>query len=477
MDNKIQFGTDGWRGIIADDFTSQNVRRVAQATADYWNSAPIRGRVKAAIVGYDNRFLSEVFARIVCEVLAANKIEALYAPTSVPTPAVSYSVMKKKLRGGIMITASHNPPLFNGYKLKAWYAGPADPDICKAVESYIDRSPVRAVNFEKGIQLGKIQIFNPLIDHVASLKTFVDIKKIRNTSLRVAIDSMHGSGVHVLEKLLSGGRCKVTTIRSERDAFFGGINPEPIEKNLGALCDYVKKTRANVGLATDGDADRLGLVDDKGRYVSVQLVYALLLTHLIKNRPKQKANIVVKTANCTVLIDRICKAHGLEMKEVPVGFKHVCKLMQEESVLIGGEESGGFGFFGHIPERDGMLANLLLLEMMALTKKSISKLIDEIQLEYGDSVYRRIDMPFPLKKRRTLLNELEKNPPKKLHGSTVVEVNTSDGVKFIAEDDTWLMFRPSGTEPIIRIYCESDKKNRVDYLLAQGKKIAIKVAE
>ena len=459
LKTKIKFGTDGWRGVIADDFTFDNVRRVAQATADYWNAQALP---KKAIVGYDNRFFSEVYARLVCEVLTGNGIEAFYPPEAVPTPAISYAVRDRQLCGAVMITASHNPPQFNGYKLKAEFAGPATPETCAEIEARIDASPVKIGS--------DVQTYDPRPAHIAAIKPMVDLRAIKRAKLRIAIDSMHGCGGRVLEKLVGG-----TTIRANRDPLFGGVNPEPIGKNLAALCAAVKKTRAHVGLATDGDADRLGIVDDQGRYVSIQLVYAMLVLHLLRNR-QERGGVVVKSGNCTVLIDRICQAHGLQCVEVPVGFKWICQQMRERDVMIGGEESGGIGFRGHIPERDGMLANLMLLEMLAMTGKRISTLADELQREFGRSAYDRIDMRFPLEKRQAFIDHLKNRAPADLLGSPLKAVQTNDGVKYIATDDSWLMFRTSGTEPIIRIYSEASSSTKVKKLLEQGRQVAEQLA-
>jgi len=459
---RIKFGTDGWRGIIADDFTFANIRRVAQATADYWNAQPLP---KKMIVGYDNRFFSEVYARLLCEVLAANGFKTMCAPEAVPTPAISFAVRDQKLCGAVMITASHNPPAFNGYKIKAEFAGSATPEICSAIESRLDASPVKSVKFD-----GAVEIHDPRTAHVAAIKKLVDLKAIKRAKLRVVFDSMHGCGSRVLEKLAGG-----TTIRGERDVLFGGINPEPTSKNLGALMTAVKAQRAQIGLATDGDADRLGVVDDRGRYVSIQLVFAVLLLHVLRNR-QERQGIVVKSGNCTVLIERICQAFGLKCVEVPVGFKWICQQMREHDVIMGGEESGGLGFRGHIPERDGILANLMLLELLAMTGKRFSQLVDEVQKEFGRSAYDRIDMHFPLEKRQQLIEHLGKNPPATLAGVPLREVKTADGVKYIATDDSWLMFRTSGTEPIIRIYSEASSTAKVRQLLIFGQQITKEVA-
>ncbi len=466
---KITFGTDGWRGVIADDFTFANVRRVAQATADYWNAS---GLPPQAIVGYDNRFFSEVYARLVCEVLAANGIKALYPPFAPPTPAVSFAVRDRRLCGAVMITASHNPPQFNGYKLKAHYAGSADPEVCREIEARVDQSPVRLRNFEQAVQEGRIEIYDPCPAHIAAARKLVSVPLIRRARLRVVVDSMHGCGGHVLEKLVGG---QTVVIRAERDPLFGGVNPEPIGKNLGRLCAAVKQARAQVGVATDGDADRFGVVDDRGRYVSIQLVYALLVLHLLRHR-KAKPGLVVKSANGTVLVDRICRAHGLPLAEVPVGFKYICEKMRETDVLIGGEESGGIGFRGHIPERDGIVASLMLLEMLAMTGQKISRLIEQVQKEFGRSVYDRIDMHYPLAKREELITTLRESPPADLLGTPIADVKTFDGVKYVCRDGSWLMFRTSGTEPIIRIYSEAASAARVRQLLEWGRKTALQIA-
>jgi len=471
---KIKFGTDGWRGVIAEDFTFENVRRVAQATADYWKT--LVGTNRAAIVGYDNRFLSETYAKLVCEVLAANGIKALYPPLAVPTPAVTFAVRDRKLCGAVMITASHNPPQFNGYKLKAHYAGPADPEICAQVEALVDRSPVRLINFEDGEKNGSIEIYDPRAVHIAAVKKIIDLKKIRGAKLRVVVDSMYGCGMNLLETVLEKSACKVQTIRGTRDPLFGGVNPEPIGKNLGALCDAVKKSRAQIGLATDGDADRLGIVNDKGQYESIQLVFAMLLLHLIRHRG-QKTGLVVKSANSTVLIDRICKAQGLKWVEVPVGFKYICQQMRQTDVLIGGEESGGIGFQGHIPERDGILANLMLLEMLTVTGKRLTEIARDLQKEFGASSYDRIDMRFPLEKREKFIETLRTQPPKELLGVPLAQMKDFDGVKYICKDDSWLMFRTSGTEPIIRIYSEAATAIRMKKLLEHGQVLALKIAK
>ena len=456
---KIKFGTDGWRGVMADDFTFANVRRMAQATADYWNTQLFP---KQALVGYDTRFASATYARLVCEVLAANGFKTRCTPAAVPTPAISYAVRDQQLCGAVMITASHNPPQFNGYKIKAEFAGSATPEICTGIEARLDATPVRSAPFETSVE-----IYDPRPAHIAALKKLVDLKAIRRAKLRVVFDAMYGCGGRALEKIAGG-----TTIRATRDVLFGGVNPEPNRQNLGALMRAVPAARAAIGLATDGDADRLGVVDERGRYVSTQLVFAVLLVHLLRNR-QERQGIVVKSGNCTVLINRICQAFGLSCVEVPVGFKWICQQMRTRDVLMGGEESGSLGFRGHIPERDGMLANLLLLELLATTGQSLSDRVAAVQREFGRSAYDRIDLHFPLDKRQAFIEHLGNCPPASLAGTPLREVQTFDGVKYIAADDSWLMFRTSGTEPIIRIYGEAASAAKVRRLLEFGRQAAL----
>jgi len=473
--DKIKFGTDGWRGVMAEDFTFANVRRAAQGLADFLLET--RGAGCGVMVGYDNRFMSETYARLVCEVLAANGLKALFAPKSVPTPAVSFAVKDRALACGVMITASHNPPQFNGFKLKAHYAGSADAEYCAQVEACVDKNPVRSVKFDDGVKAETIEIYDPRPAHVRAIKSHVNFRLIRGAKIKVVADAMYGTGGTVLEKALAKSRCQIVSIQTKRDVMFGGVNPEPIAKSLGALGAAVRREKADIGLATDGDADRIGVVDERGKYVSIQVVFAMLLLHTLKNRGLR--GFVVKSSNSTVWVDRICQRYGLEWKEVPVGFKWICtEILQrekeplEKQVLIGGEESGGIGFRGHIPERDGLLAALMLLEMLAVEKKSVTQIARGIAKEFGARVYDRVDIHYPLEKRLPLLEKLKREPPSKLLSSLLREVKTFDGVKLIATDDSWLQFRVSGTEPILRIYAEGDTAKDVSRLLALGQKLA-----
>ena len=457
----IKFGTDGWRAVIADEFTFANVERVAQATADYWTANPPPDVARKIIVGYDRRFLSDQFARRTAEVFAGNGFNVVLTSVPTPTPAVSYAVKAQRATGGVMITASHNPPAFNGYKLKAHHGGPAEPSLCAAVESFLDKSPVRRVALGKESRITDIR---PA--HFAAIKRLVDFKLIAKSKLRFAHDPLFGVGAGCFAELLAGTTCKVTTLNAAHDAFFGGINPEPIPKNYGPTSAYLKKHPHDLCLVTDGDADRVGGMDGRGNPLSTHQLICLLLHHYLVNR--KATGRMIKALTTTSMVDKMCAAHGLEMVETGVGFKYICAEMLKGGVLLGAEESGGIGFPGHIPERDGILAGLMLLELLATERVSINKLIAKLEQQYGPHRYARIDTTFPLEKRAALMEFCKANPPAKLLRSPLAEVKSFDGVKFIAEDGSWLMLRGSGTEPILRIYAETSSDAGAAKLLKEG---------
>lgn len=459
---QIKFGTDGWRSVIADDFTFSNVERVAQATADYWAANPADGTEKMVVVGYDRRFLSDQFAKRAAEVFAGNGFAAVLTPEPTPTPSVSYAVKNLRAVGGVMITASHNPPMFNGFKLKSHYGGSAESAVCQAVESFLDRNPLRAINGNgSGIETQDIR---PA--HYAALKKLVDFKLIAKSNLKFAHEALFGVGAGCFEKLLAGTTCKVTTLNARHDALFGGINPEPIEKNYARSAAYLKTHPHDICLVTDGDADRVGGMDGRGNYLSTHQLICLLLHHFVSNR-KGKGR-VVKALTTTAMVDKMCAANGLELVETGVGFKYIAAEMINGNVLLGAEESGGIGFPGHIPERDGIAAGLMLLELLATERISVNKMIARLEKEFGPHRYGRIDTHFPLEKRSVLMEFLKSNAPERLLRSPLKEVKSYDGVKFVAEDSSWLMLRGSGTEPILRIYAEAKSDADVKKLLKMG---------
>jgi phosphomannomutase len=462
----IKFGTDGWRAVIAEDFTFANLDRVAQATADTWLAHPVAGTERKVIVGYDRRFLSDGFGRRTAEIFAGNGFQVVLTSEPTPTPAVSLAVKQHQAVGGVMITASHNPPVFNGFKLKSWFGGSAESSFCQEVESFLDRSPVRAVGLPDAMKRGEATVEDIRPAHYRAIKKLVDFKLIAKSQLRFAHDALFGVGASCFDEMLAGTSCRVTTLNGEHNPLFGGINPEPIAKNYARSSAYLHKHPHDICLVTDGDADRVGGMDGHGRPLTTHQLICLLLHHLVVNRKGRGR--VVKALTTTSMVDKMCAAFGLELVETGVGFKYVCAEMLKGGVLLGVEESGGIGFQGHIPERDGILAGLMLLELLATEKISVNRMLAALEKQFGPHHYDRIDTHFPLEKRAALMDFCAKNPPEKLLRSPLAAVKCYDGVKYVAEDGTWLMLRGSGTEPILRIYAEAKSGADVKKLLALG---------
>jgi phosphomannomutase len=365
-----------------------------------------------------------------------------------------------------MITASHNPPIFNGFKLKSHYGGSADTEICRAVESWIDRTPPKSEPLASALNKGTVHLQDVRPAHYAALRKLVDFKLIAKSRLRFAHEALFGVGAHCFEQLLAGTTCKVTTLNGKYDPLFGGINPEPIEKNYALSSAYLKKHPHDFCLVTDGDADRIGGMDGRGTAISTHQIICLLLHHFVINR--QGKGRVVKALTTTSMVDKMCAEYGLQLTETGVGFKFIAAEMIKGGVLLGAEESGGIGFQGHIPERDGIAAGLVLLELLATERLSINKLLARLESKYGPHRYGRVDAHFPIEKRAALMDYLKSNPPQTLLRSPVTEVKSYDGVKFIAQDTSWLMLRGSGTEPILRIYSEARSDAHVKKLLKLG---------
>lgn len=469
----IKFGTDGWRAVIAEDFTFANVARVAQATADYWNANPVAGAEKKVVVGYDRRFLSNEFSRCAAEVFAGNGYSVILTPEPTPTPSVSFAVKAQKAIGGVMLTASHNPPIFNGFKLKSHYGGSSDPETCKGVEGWLDKNPVRCVKLAEAVKAKQVVIKDVRPAHYGALKKLVDFKLIAKSKLKFAHEALFGVGAGCFEQLLAGTTCQVTTLNGAHDPLFGGINPEPVAANYGRSQAYLKKHPHDLCLVTDGDADRVGGMDGRGNYLTTHILICLLLRHFFVNRGLRGR--MVKALTTTSMLDKMCAAYGIELVETGVGFKYICAEMLKGNVLLGAEESGGIGFPGHIPERDGIAAGLMLLEMLAVERTSINRLIAHLEKQFGPHRYNRIDTHFPLEKRGALMEFLKTNPPDKLLRSPLAEVTSFDGVKFVAQDGCWLMLRGSGTEPILRIYAEAKSDADVTKLLRLGVTLTTRV--
>jgi phosphomannomutase len=462
---QIKFGTDGWRAIIAEDFVFSNVDRVAQATAEYWKANAAPNTEKRVIVGYDRRFLSDQFGKRVAEIMLGNGFDVVLTSVPTPTPAVSYAVKAQRAVGGVMITASHNPPAFNGFKLKAHFGGSAEPATCQAIEALLDKAPVQALplHYKNGVSAS---IKDIRASHFTAIKKLVDFPLIAKSKLRFAHEPLFGVGAGCFEDLLAGTSCRVTTLNATHDPLFGGINPEPIEKNYGPTQKFLKKHPHDLCLVTDGDADRVGGMDGRGNALSTHQLICLLLNHYVANRGMKGR--MIKALTTTSMVDKMCAAFGLQLVETGVGFKYIAAEMLKGNYVLGAEESGGIGFPGHIPERDGILAGLMLLEMLATEKKSVNKLIEKLEKNFGPHRYARIDTHFPLEKRAALMEFCKNNPPARLIKSPVKEVKSYDGVKFISEDGSWLMLRGSGTEPILRIYAETRTDAGAKRLLEDG---------
>jgi alpha-D-glucose phosphate-specific phosphoglucomutase len=460
---EIKFGTDGWRGVIARDFTFSNVDRVAQAIADYYQT---QGGEKGIVVGYDNRFLSPEFAQEVAEILAGNGIPVILSQRSLPTQCISFTVKDRNLAGGVMITASHNPPRFNGIKIKSPFGGSASSEVTDKIEGFLGKDEIKRISLKEGKESGLIREENLIDAYLDKVKSFLDKDLIKKANLKIAYDSMFGVGDGLMERILSISQCRVSLIHSEYNPGFGGLNPEPIEENLEELKAKIKEEKADLGIATDGDADRVGVVDEKGKYLTPHQVFSLLLLYLIEERGMRGG--VVKTVSLGYQPERIAKEFGLSLDETPVGFKYVVEKMLKKDVLLGGEESGGYGYRGHLLERDGLLSSLLFVEMITKKQKPLSKILEEMENRFGKSFFKRVDFEQIRVDKKKMVEELSFSPPVCLGGAKVLEVKTIDGIKFIMEDESWLLLRPSGTEPKVRVYAEAPDKGQLNRIIEEG---------
>lgn len=453
----IRFGTDGWRGVIADEFTFENVRKVTQAVADLIHEEGSTG--SPVPIGHDTRFLSRRFADAVASVLEGNGIPTILPDGPTTSPMVSCQVVASGASLGMCVTASHNPPTYNGLKIKAAFGGSAPPELTERIEALCGRRTPRV-----GRPPDRRHPFLPA--YVPRLHAVVDHEAVRRAPLRVVVDSMHGTGARILEGLLRGGKIRVHTIRPEPDVLFGGSPPEPRPENMELLKATVIRHRAHLGIATDGDGDRLGVCDEKGRIVSPLEVFALVALHLLRN--KQWRGGIARTFANTLLAERIARHYGLPFHNLPIGFKHIARLMLEQDILIGGEESGGIGVKRYLPERDGLLIGLLLLEMLAAGPRRLSRHVETMQEEFGRYAYRRVDLPMPTEQGRRAVSRLHKRPPTRIGGLRVEGIDALDGVKLLLGEAGWIMFRQSGTEPVLRIYCEARGNATVARLIRAG---------
>ena len=465
----IKFGTDGWRGVIAREFTFDNLSLVAQATMDYLHREGLAAR--GIVIGYDRRFLSREFAERVAEIAAGNNIRVWLTDNYAPTPAVSWAVFEKKAGAGVMITASHNPPLYNGFKIKEGFGGSARPATTKTLEEIVAANgaagrAVQSLPLAEATAAGQVTTFDANAGYFAQIGRYINLDAIRAAGIPVAVDPMFGAGSGLIPQLIPGA----VEINAEHNPGFAGRPPEPIAENLRELGALVATGKYRVGLALDGDADRIGAVDETGEFFSSHMIFTILLRHLVER--KGLTGGVVKTVSTTRMVDLLAAKFGLQLFETPIGFKHICELMLANDILMGGEESGGLGVKGHIPERDGILMGLLLLEAMAMSGKGLRQLLDETMDEIGHFFYRRIDAHIDTPAKEALVARLQASPPASIAGLPVASTNFSDGFKFIFSDGAWLLIRPSGTEPVLRLYSEANDPAVVERLLEAAREIA-----
>ncbi len=447
----IRFGTDGWRAIIADTYTFDNVAAVTKATAQWLRKE--YGDSPSVVIGHDTRFLGRQFSEHCARVFAASGVKVVFADAITTTPAISWAALEYGLSAGIVITASHNPPEYSGYKIKANFGGPATPEMIAAVEAELDRleSIGSLPSFEQAVRDGTVTLRDVHGEYLELLRQRLDIDAIKKSGIKIAHDAMYGAGQGVISELLGADR--VVELRSELNPGFGGQAPEPIERNLEGLSRAVVEEGCAVGIANDGDADRVGMYDEKGQFVSSHLMLALLVKYLHKERGF--SGEIVKTFSTTHMLDRIGKEYGLAVRTTPIGFKYIASQIVDGDVLVGGEESGGMAVKGHIPERDGVYIGLLIAEMVVKRGLSLSSLVDELYSEFGGHFTHRVDVHTTDEKKRAVLDRLSSgNGPLELAGHAVVETLDMDGYKYVT-DGGWLLVRPSGTEPVLRVYSEA----------------------
>ncbi|MFH0790508.1 MAG: phosphoglucomutase/phosphomannomutase family protein [Candidatus Omnitrophota bacterium] len=454
--NEIKFGTDGWRAIIADTYTFRNLKILSQGVCDYL------GAGKKIAVGFDTRFMSDRFAEAAALIFMNNGIDVILSDRPIPTPALSFAVQSKKLDLGIMITASHNPCEYNGFKIKNSLGGAAGPEETAKVEALLGKNPVR----EQGYTAKQIRKEDLTAGYINFIRKYIDLKKIRTAKFKILVDAMYGSGDSLIAKVLKGTDIKVEFIRNTINPSFGGMRPEPVEDNLAELKLKVKQGKFDLGIALDGDADRIAAVAPGGVFIHPQKILGLLALHL--NQDRKWSGGIVKTIAGTTMVDHIAKFLNVELYETPVGFKYISNLMSTQDILTGGEEAGGMGVKGYIPERDGSVAGLLLLEMMVYRRKNMLKILEAAEKQFGRYYYLRKDLH--LEKR---VEPKKENLPQELLGKKVIQIKDFDGIKLICEDESWLMFRGSGTEPIMRIYSESKNLTRAKKLLELGSEIVL----
>ena len=456
----IDFGTDGWRGVIADTCTFGQIRRIAAATARWYLAGGGPGEKGRIVVGHDTRFLSPEFARAAAEVFAGAGIDVILTDRPIPTPAVSYQVRRLGVKGGVAITASHNPEQYNGFKVKAHFGGSAPPETYAAISAEADR-PLPPAS-----RAGRIETDDLRQAYVARLAELVDLPAIRAARLSVLADAIHGAAGTIVPDLLAGGQLSVVPFRTARDPLFGGVHPEPIGANLSAAAALVVERGLDLAVAFDGDADRLGVLDAQGRFVSPHQVLALLLLHVFRRRGARGG--IAKTFSTSFQIDRIAASLSVPLIETGIGFKHVAELMNRGEAAAGGEESGGYAFDFHLPERDGVLSALLLVESLAMSGRNLGDALDALAAEFGRFEYGRRDVLLPVDVVRRYVSHVHAAPPRSVAGEPVTAVFDRDGVKYVFGGRGWLLHRLSGTEPMVRLYCEHEDGGKMEEILGEA---------
>ncbi|KAB2923364.1 MAG: phosphoglucomutase/phosphomannomutase family protein [Bacteroidetes bacterium] len=457
----IKFGTDGWRGVIAEEFTFANVQKVALATARYF--ARHKNAKNGVVIGYDARFLSKEFAHESARVIASAGVKVLLADKISATQMVSLGVVKKKAAGGVVITASHNPAKYNGFKIKGDFGGPAHPEMIAEVEKELEplqevtSLPVELKSFDELVAAKAVQFVDLTRIYVADLQTKIGFDLIKATRIRILHDAMHGAGMGIPELLLP----KMGSIRSDYNPSFGTTNPEPLPQNTEELSVEVRAGKYHMGFATDGDADRIGAVDEKGNFVDSHRIFAILLKYLVERKHLRGA--VAKSLSVSEIVPKMCDEFNIRLHETPVGFKHLCRLMTERDIIIAGEESGGIAVKGHIPERDGIFIGFLLAEVMAVRRKKLSELVKELFDQFGEHHFGRVDKHLTVAQKEKVMKFFG-GRPKKVGPFEIVKTDTTDGVKLFTKNG-WMLVRASGTEPLIRFYAEADSPKKVQQML------------
>ncbi|MEI6847294.1 MAG: phosphoglucomutase/phosphomannomutase family protein [Chlorobiaceae bacterium] len=459
---QVKFGTDGWRAIIAQDYTFNNLKLAALATARYFLEHP--NQAKGVCIGYDTRFMSKEFAEYTAEVFSSQGLKVFLSNSFVSTPAVSLYTRAKQLAGGIVITASHNPAIYNGFKVKASYGGPANPEAIAKIENNLTLIDPQTV-IRTDIKL--IESVDMKEFYLSYLKSKIDLSLIRESKIKIAHNAMFGAGQDLITSLFD--ESMVNCYHCSINPSFGGINPEPMPQYIGEFIEFFKEVETNVAIINDGDADRIGMLDEYGTFIDSHKLFAIILKDLVEE--KHQTGEVAKTFALTDVIDKICRKHNLTMHELQVGFKHVSKLMITNDILIGGEESGGIGITSFLPERDGVYTGLLILEMMARREKTLSALVKELYDEYGFFCYNRIDMHVTDEKKQAIINRAATGTLANIAGYNVLKFSNLDGYKYHFEGG-WMLIRASGTEPVLRLYCEADSQEKVDKVLAFAAKLA-----